>query len=228
MNKCILVILVLLLAAGTAAFLPFGSEAPGAYAVAVRGNAIVYEGDLSLEGLEAAKKLYTKDITNFVITSEGGEITTGIAFGEWIFDHQLDVTVEKYALSSAANYIFPAGKTKFLHRDSLLGWHGGATQQTFSPFESFLRVVVFRNYSNEAEKREDAFFKKIHADKESTVFGQRKEFESFHEDTYAGWTYSIPALAQFNIRGIVLLDGVWEPALEWHGKRIFLIDAVTK
>ncbi|MGX9608655.1 hypothetical protein [Acinetobacter sp. T63] len=46
--------------------------------------------------------------------------------GDLVYVHQLNVEVGQYCFSSCANYVFPAGKVKYLNWCSQLGWHGGA------------------------------------------------------------------------------------------------------
>lgn len=63
-------------------------------------------------------------VERLVITSNGGEVEAGIALGEWVFEHQLDVEIESYCLSSCANYVFPAGRNKFIREGAVVAWHG--------------------------------------------------------------------------------------------------------
>ena len=65
-----------------------------------------------------------RPVERLVITSNGGEVEAGIALGEWVFEHQLDVEIEKYCLSSCANYVFPAGRNKFIRAGAVVAWHG--------------------------------------------------------------------------------------------------------
>ena len=59
-----------------------------------------------------------------MITSSGGAVEAGIALGTWVFEHQLDVEVPKYCLSSCANYVFPAGNRKYIGPGAVVAWHG--------------------------------------------------------------------------------------------------------
>lgn len=58
----------------------------------------------------------------------GGDGLSAIAIGTLIHRHGWDVEVTDLCASSCANYIFPAGKTKYLDHDSLLVFHGGFHQ----------------------------------------------------------------------------------------------------
>lgn len=70
----------------------------------------------------AAKKIVV------IKDSLGGDGLSAIAIGTLIHRHGWDVEVTGLCASSCANYIFPAGKTKYLRHDSLLVFHGGFHQ----------------------------------------------------------------------------------------------------
>ncbi|BEM25138.1 hypothetical protein SME04J_35040 [Serratia marcescens] len=93
------------------------------------GNKIFYSGDISESGYEKVHALANLDISTLVINSRGGDIVPGMKLGELVFDKKWNIQVQDYCFSSCANYIFPAGKTKYISKFSQLGWHGGATQQ---------------------------------------------------------------------------------------------------
>jgi hypothetical protein len=70
----------------------------------------------------AAKKTFV------VRGAGGGDGFAALAFGILIHRHGWDVEVTDLCASSCANFIFPAGKTKYLNRDSMLLFHGGPHQ----------------------------------------------------------------------------------------------------
>jgi hypothetical protein len=72
---------------------------------------------------EAAKK-------TFVVKESGGnDGKAALALGILIHRHQWDVEVVGVCASACANFIFPAGKTKYLHQNALLLFHGGPYQE---------------------------------------------------------------------------------------------------
>ena len=92
---------------------------------------LIYESDISFEANEIAFNLYENAANKpvlFQITSLGGGINAGLQLGEWIVENNLDVSVPEYCVSSCANYVFLAGKTKMLGKHAYLIWHGGAHQ----------------------------------------------------------------------------------------------------
>jgi hypothetical protein len=66
----------------------------------------------------------------FVVTeSGGGSWESALALGILIHRHGWNVEVVDICASSCANFIFPAGKVKYLHGNALLLFHGGPHQQ---------------------------------------------------------------------------------------------------
>jgi hypothetical protein len=51
-------------------------------------------------------------------------VEAGIALGSWVFDHNLDIEIPEYCLSSCANYVFPAGRHKSIGPGAIVAWHG--------------------------------------------------------------------------------------------------------
>ena len=59
----------------------------------------------------------------------GGDGATALALGILIHKHNWDVEVVDFCASACANFIFPAGKTKYVHQNALLLFHGGPYQE---------------------------------------------------------------------------------------------------
>jgi hypothetical protein len=77
--------------------------------------------DCLAESTAAKKTFVVKDAT-------GGDGLAAMAFGILIHRHGWDVEVTDLCASSCANFIFPAGKTKYLNQGSMLLFHGGPRQ----------------------------------------------------------------------------------------------------
>lgn len=191
--------------------------------VYIYGPSIVYDGDLSEDGIEQVKSLYSKNIENLILNSSGGEINLGMDLGEWVYDNKLNVIVRYNAFSSAANYVFPAGQKKFLYKNSAIGWHGGATQKPNTLSEKFFTKFILKDYIIKAQKREELFFKKINVDPKITTLGQLGIYDKYNDD-YIGWTYSLERLNKLGVDNIVLIDEEWEPITEFKDSKLFLID----
>lgn len=154
-----------------------------------------------------------------MINSRGGEIGLGMDLGELVYEHQLNVEVPKYCFSSCANYVFPAGKVKYLHFRSLLGWHGGALQKM--QFEDAEMAQAYQQYIGPIREKEQAFFQKIKVQQESTIAGQSAEYDQYKD--CVGWRYSRNKMAEYGIDQVRYKHGFWWPKASFEGKCIFTI-----
>ena len=78
--------------------------------------------------LKAEKKTFV------VAASGGGDASAALAIGILLHRHNWDVEVVGVCASSCANWIFPAGKTKYLNSESMLLFHGGPHQKNMLEF----------------------------------------------------------------------------------------------
>jgi hypothetical protein len=105
----------------------------------------------------AAKKLFV------VENSEGGKGLPALAIGILLHKYNWDVEVVDLCASACANYIFPAGKTKYLHEHSMLMFHGGPHQEgMLESLEEFDREIAANGVPAAAvvlgEKDKEGFF----------------------------------------------------------------------
>ncbi len=177
--------------------------------VYVEGDYIFYDGDIHEDSIQKVKELYTDNISRIVLNSLGGEINNGMDLGDFIHEKGLDVEIRNTAFSSAANYVALAAKTLYLSPDSLLGFHGGATQDEEAyegiPAE---QKAILDEYLKASKAREDGFYKNIGVNQKITVIGQEERFDAKAEGNI-GYTYSIEALKALGVENIVLTEGVW-------------------
>ena len=92
--------------------------------VSIENRELVYEGPISAKNNERAITLYEAAVdkpSTLVITSGGGNVDLGMDLGEFILEHDLDVKVNTFCFSSCANYVFTAGKNKWLGENAILG-----------------------------------------------------------------------------------------------------------
>jgi len=85
--------------------------------------------DTFLESKDCLVHSTAKKKTFIVAESGGGNWESALALGILIHRHGWDVEVVGLCASSCANFIFPAGKVKYLHRESMLLFHGGPHQE---------------------------------------------------------------------------------------------------
>ncbi len=140
--------------------------------VAVQDHVLIYDGPLSPEAnARAAELLKQSDkIDTLKINSRGGEIGLGIDLGNLVFDHQLNVEVGQYCFSSCANYVFPAGKVKYLN----LRNHGSSMEAVVNYCNLTVpngADVLRKNWLNPCERY--LFFRKSKFSKVKPLQGRR-------------------------------------------------------
>lgn len=59
-----------------------------------------------------------------VIKSAGGIGVSAARLGLYLLDHGIDVAVLEYCLSACANWVFLAGRTKYVPDGAFVAWHG--------------------------------------------------------------------------------------------------------
>lgn len=199
-------------------------------------NTIYYNSDISQNGFDIVKDIHSKhkNITRVKLNSFGGYTDVAIAFANWIVNENLDVEVDKYCISSCANYLFLAGNHKYLSKKSFLGWHGGNIQlknEVLTPID----IHTILNFSNDCNSSllsslslttpidkaidECLFFKKIDVSILITIYGQVKS-AIFYRDRVQMWSYTDEALEYFGVKNIVLLDNIWTPEKIINGKLV--------
>jgi hypothetical protein len=169
---------------------------------------LVYQGSLSAEANTRLFELYRNATSKprlLRVTSGGGDINLGMDLGEWVFRNGLDVEVVDHCMSSCANYVFTAARTKYLHPDSILMWHGGAHQ---ADMETELAKYGEKGKAILASwrTREDAFFKTIGVVNTITTYGQTEPRPS---GTKGPFDYSIDDMAKFGVTNVIEKDGTW-------------------
>lgn len=99
------------------------------------------------------------DITIFVVNSTGGCSNNGVKIGLDILERNLTVIVEGLAASSAANYIFLAGKEKII-KQGFVAFHGNASAFIKSEGWENVKVQLY-NSAKEAFFQDDIDFEEL-------------------------------------------------------------------
>jgi hypothetical protein len=175
-------------------------------------NHLVYEGDITSQANEEAAHLYdqtSKPPERLLITSNGGQVMDGLELAEWIHENQMDVEIGEQCLSSCANYVFPAGRKKWIRRDSVLIWHGSAWQESFDNMAN-PKHQNFAPLMKETRIRETQFFESISVDHLLPVHGQRAGRLGGRLRRTWGFDYSIDDLERLGVTDIKLLDDEWD------------------
>lgn len=143
------------------------------------------------------------------IHSGGGEIGAGIELGKWVFENSLNVIVDRVCASSCANYVFPAANIKFLKKNSIVVWHGGAHQESFDKYINDKYMIQLRN-------KERAFYEKIKVHCSLPTYGIKfvKPYHlwyiSIFNKVMLGYDYSLADLNKFGVKNVSLIDNEWD------------------
>ena len=102
--------------------------------VSIVGSTLMYHGVIDQPSYDHFRRIVAASdvvIKIIQIRSNGGDTSSSLMMGEWIFDQGLDVVVEDYCFSACANYIFTAGRGKVIKDGSVVGWHGSNLTSEF-------------------------------------------------------------------------------------------------
>lgn len=100
----------------------------------LRNGELQINGPLTRETLrEFREVMASEDLRNVRVRlrSPGGDILAAMAIGREIYRLQLDVEVDRQCASACANYLFPAGRNKYLESARHVQFHGGALQPNY-------------------------------------------------------------------------------------------------
>lgn len=189
-----------------------------------------YDGSLTKDGFAEFKRIFAenKQSVKWVdIKSKGGEINVGMDFGDLIHSHGLNLSVAEYCLSSCANYVFTAAVSKKMGKHALIGFHGGASSQSFDDTQLEEQIRSFpqeqqadirqqmtqqlQAYLLQSEQRERAFFGKIGVKQQITTLGQAQTYsERYPAELYFGWYYTVADLEKLGVKNVSVLNPPWE------------------
>ncbi|XVO23279.1 MAG: hypothetical protein HEQ15_12960 [Betaproteobacteria bacterium] len=146
------------------------------------------------------------------ITSDGGSVDAGLRIGRLVRIHGLHVVVEGTCVSSCANYVFTAGRTRTITTGAVVVWHGntaqkdgremdqcGAKKSSFDDLPNLPEDFELRRANaDEMTRRREAelaFFASVGVDDYIARVGQEPKF-------YGNFTMSVDAMAMFGLRGV--------------------------
>lgn len=190
------------------------------------------EGDLNYVGYldeQANQRLFSlyeglKDKpATLAIRSRGGDVVHGMALGEWVHAHKLDVRVMEFCLSSCANYVFTAGARKIVSSNAMIGFHGGlgskemsiggARKEEYDAMNAKGKAAIQAALRRERQPqldRETAFFKTIGVRQDLTTYGEDARFAATVVD---GWTFTQQGFGSFGVNQIEVINPPWKPRL---------------
>lgn len=206
-----LLILLALLAASPARAQPAAmTEALAACAavsdIRVAGSTLCFTGDIDAATAGRAEILLAgRGLTTMVVTSDGGEVRAALRLARALRAHGLLLLVKGRCISSCANFLFPAARTKAVAPESLLIFHGGIAPGAFGG--------LFGGGEERALLAETrAFFSEIGVDGAITYDPPwRRDPRSGLRELAEEWTATPAALAR---RGIIGIVAMWWPSHE--------------
>jgi hypothetical protein len=174
--------------------------------IRVARNALCFTGDIDAATAERAETLMgDRRLTAMVITSDGGEVTAALRLARALRARSLLLVVKNHCISSCANFLFPAARTKAVAPDSILIFHGG------------IAPGAFGGLFGDGEEREllsqtRSFFREIGVDGSITWQPPwRRDPRSGVRSLAQEWTATPAALRRHGVTGIV---DMWFPSPE--------------
>jgi hypothetical protein len=176
--------------------------------VSVASGVVTFNG--RIEEASAARFLAivnAQSVTRLVIHSEGGIVLSALQMAEAVFRHGIDVEVPDTCRSSCANYVFPAGRRKFLGRPDAVAWHGNMTHVLYldqsgqGRWSAQLMEGAYYLAALEAD-----FYRRIGVDGFVTWFGKIPPYDVL--DYY--WL-GIEDMERFGIRGVTMSSAAAGP-----------------
>lgn len=194
------------------------------FAIDTAGPRVVasFEGEIRPDTVDRFLEKYgnRKDLTEFSIDSQGGDVKAALKLARWIQANGLDVRVRSVCYSACANYIFIAGKKKILNSGAFVAWHGDAYQKDIREFVAEFRKVLdklkieqkisvedraylqdnhlkFINLTR-LQREQSEFYKLVGVDPMMGRFGQ--EPINYPSD---GWSFTLPAMKLLGIQNVV-------------------------
>ena len=207
--RCLFLAAVLLLSACST----LGNiELPTTPVISLNGSTVIFNGPTSAKNARAFAEFVKENdfVTRLQITSNGGDVFGGMAIGNIVHQHKLDVEVHDYCVSSCANYIATAANKVIVKNNGLIGWHGGSLQPIFSSFDipiytKFILTLSGKDWEQEHQQylkkwhqQEADFFQKVGVDQMITVIGL---MPGFKERRDAGlFSYDVQTLKLLGLR----------------------------
>ena len=192
--------LVLILTLALTGCATMNSAAPQTV-ISTHESILEFDGDITEESANEFFLIDKAGVKKIRLNSRGSDVESAIRIGYWIFDNQIDVEVLDYCTAVCANYLFPAGKDKFLRKDSAMVLGGGA----------FSKNLLKHSIGDRVRILEEDFFQHIGVSGLITTYGQDKQVKK----KYAKWLdvgfyYSKEDMLKVGIDNVILVDGTWD------------------
>lgn len=175
-------------------------------AIRVAGSTLCFSADIDRDSATRVEALMAgRGLGAIVITSDGGEVMAALRLARAIRARGLLLVVKGHCISSCANFLFPAARSKAVAANSLLVFHGGIAPGAFGG-------LFGGGEERELLAETRAFFREIGVD------GSISYDPPYRRDPRSGvrslaeeWTATPAALRRHGMTGIV---SMWWPSTE--------------
>jgi hypothetical protein len=175
-------------------------------------NAICFAGRFVLGIEERIVSLLKDDKKVFVARSMGGSGIAAARVGLHLVDQQIDVAVFDVCFSACANWVFPAGRRKYVADGTVLAWHG-APRGTLSARDKLLDATGMLAMTHHLS---DLFFVRVGVDQALATTPDRMSpaypaWQARAIQAGSGlmpaWTWGLAELERFGVAGVVRYPG---------------------
>ncbi len=132
------------------------------------GDVVCFYAQITQDSKRQFLALQIKDGAVIVLKSGGGDVAAALDLADAIVEKRLSIIVNRYCLSSCANYLFPAAKTKIVLDGGVVGFHGAprvtdpvTIAGPMLPLQAPAFIEARRRYMEEIQEREAHFFFRI-------------------------------------------------------------------
>jgi hypothetical protein len=181
-------------------------EAASGPPIRIAGSTLCFSGDIDRDSEEATVRLLADPgLATLVVTSDGGEVTAAVRLARAVRTRGLLLIVQRRCISSCANFLFPAARTRAVAPGSLVIFHGG------------IAPGAFGGLFGDGEERDllsltRTFFREIRVDGSITYDPPyRRDPRSGVRSLASEWTATPAALRRHGVTGIVFH---WWPSSE--------------
>ncbi|MDA9556251.1 hypothetical protein N9R79_01940 [Vibrio sp.] len=176
----------------------------------IEGDELYYIGEISDGSVLHTLRIIEQsgdNIKRLSINSVGGSIEGAIHLAYWVYENNIALTVDELCFSSCANYIIPSSPDVYIKKNSIVGWHGGAT------YNKHLNVGVMddakKEYWDYLSDKERIFFDEIGVDIKITGYPTiESQMDCMVNNRYFGWYYSEIHLKSMGLRDITYEGGI--------------------
>ena len=166
--------------------------------VTLAGDEITYRGDFIFDsGQRVLAVAGAHRVRSLRIWSGGGEVGGAIDTALWLHRNGIDVIVDGPCLSSCANYIFPAGREKYIVGEGYVAWHGNLQHRLYQDARGLPKLEGNRALFESVAAKERAFYAETGLNGYIAWFGKIAPY-----DTWGFYFLSQQDMEYFGLAGL--------------------------